>query len=99
MKHSQEIIQEFLVLHQEFLQSHSKKAAQKLLEFMQNPANQSAAKRVATHNPHPLTHQSFERDWETTMTALISWIEGKVKFTVPGEFLEEIKIWISKDFI
>lgn len=98
MKKSQEIIAEFIRLYQEFFQSHSKKAAEKILAFMRDEETISVARRLATHNPHPNIHQSFERDWEATITSLESWLEGKVDFSVPGGFLEDIKTWITEDF-
>jgi hypothetical protein len=96
-KTSKQVLKQFLKLFRDFMQTQSKSAALRILAFMKEDTIKRTATKLATHNPHPDVHQSFEQDWEATVISLESWLDGKVDFTVSGKFLEEIKIWICED--
>lgn len=94
-KVSFEILQKFDQLYREFHQSYNEESAKKLLNFFQDAETFAILKRYARHNPHPLTHQNFETDWEAVQISLKNWISGKVELSVPFKLLEDIKIWIT----
>lgn len=97
-KISAEVVEKFNQLHKEFHQSYSEESAKKLLNFFQDPETFLTAKRCARNNPHPLTHQNFESDWEAVQVSLKNWISRKVDLAVPLKFLDDIKTWISSTF-
>lgn len=97
-KISSEVVQKFNQLHKEFYQSYSEESAKKILNFLQDPEIFATARLCARNNPHPLTHQNFESDWEAAGASLKSWISGRVELSVPLQFLDDIKVWITSDF-
>ncbi|MGL4348957.1 MAG: hypothetical protein ACRCSV_05870 [Chlamydiales bacterium] len=98
-KISSEVVEKFNRLHKEFHQSYNEESAKKLLNFFQDPETFVTARKCARNNPHPLTHQNFESDWEAVQISLKNWIGKKVDLSVPLKFLHDIKIWISLDSI
>lgn len=97
-KTSSEVVQKFNQLHREFHQSYNEEIAKKILNFLQDPETFATARRCARKNPHPLTHQNFENDWEAAGVSLKSWISGRVALSVPLQFLDDIKVWIESNF-
>lgn len=97
-KISSEVVQKFNQLHKEFHQSYNVESAKKLLNFFQDSEIFLTARRCARNNPHPLTHQNFESDWEAVQISLKNWIAKKVDLAVPLKFLDDIKTWISSAF-
>lgn len=90
-----QILQKFNQLYREFHQSYNEEDAKKLLNFFQDTETFAILKQYARHNPHRLTHQNFETDWEVLQISLKNWISGKVDISVPFKLLDDIKIWIT----
>lgn len=97
-KTSSEVVQKFNQLYRGFHESYNEESAKKLLSFLQDPEIFGTARRCARNNPHPLSHQNFESDWEAAGISLKNWISGRVELSVPLQFLDDVKVWIASNF-
>ena len=91
------LIHEFLTLYKDFSETLSTYAGEKILNFLQDPKKIKSFVSHALFNPHPETHTNVEADIESTITAIKSWMSGKVDVEIPLLFIQDLKKWIVED--
>lgn len=82
-----------------FRNNPSKKNADNLLQFLNDPANKTALEKIANKNPDQHQIPTFDVSYQSSISALKGWeTSGKLdpnKAVIPEEFLNDIQNWIN----
>ena len=76
----------------------SRQNADKLLNFLKNPANKSAHEKIANKNPNQQQTPTFAVSYQSAVSALTGWEEKGCPSNlavIPEEFLKDVHAWID----